>query len=153
MKNLKSIILALLCLVGVLSCKLTEKEVIPENVIISEDGIVLNLEWTTGGSAAQSLDDVDLDLILNWGTDVVDVSASTSFEEVKIENFYADGTYLVNVEYFEGSSIVDYSLYLRGTSSSDNFLYKGSLKSTDTGAYVDFIEINKSGNHYTIIDL
>jgi hypothetical protein len=153
MTNFNSLIFIFLCLVGTSSCKLSEKEVLPANQIISENGIIINLEWYTGGSAIQAQNDVDLDLILQLGVEEVEVSATLFFEEVEIRNFYKDGTYLVRVEYFEGNTSLDYTLFLRGTSSSNNVTYQRSFRPADTGLNFDLLEVNKSGNTYTIIDL
>jgi hypothetical protein len=42
----------------------------------------IDLEWTTGGSLAQSKQDVDLDLTLLKGSTIVDESFTFSFERV-----------------------------------------------------------------------
>ncbi|GAA5041664.1 hypothetical protein GCM10011506_43480 [Marivirga lumbricoides] len=152
MKILKLTFLSCL-IIAVFACSSTEEETIPDNVIIDSEGLIIDLEWSTGGSATQATTDADLDLFLTNGTKDLKSSVGSSFEQVDIEDIYSDGSYTITVEYYRGSKAVDYTLYLRGGSSSESIKYTGTFRSDDAGLSVTYLEIAKVGDRYTIIDL
>lgn len=137
---------------GLASCS-ADEEPQAENEIIDEGGLEITLEWSTGGSSSQSIDDVDLDLDLVLGEDRVDDSSSSfSFESVELSAFFADGTYDVNVEYFGGQSAVTYTLFVDGKITGRSLEYTGVFESSDAGTTITDINIRKEGNVYTILD-
>ncbi len=152
MKLLKFTLLGLLLTV-VFACSETEDEALPDNVISDSEGLVIDLEWSTGGSASKAQSDADLELYLLKGSDEIDSSAGTLFESVDLRDVYADGTYLIQVEYYRGNVDVDYTLFLSGDSSTESVEYTGTFRSDDMGLVVDYLEVQKSGDTYTIIDL
>lgn len=148
MKNLYLILL----FASIIACS-SDEEKLPANVIKSSTGLTIDLEWTTGGSSTQAQTDVDLDMALKLGGAKIDGSEGSQFEEVQIEDFYADGDYIVQVLYYQGVVSTDYSLYVYGTGSTDNKVYESSFLSSDEGITVDYLKINKAGTTYTITDL
>ena len=141
--------ISLLTLLALGACEV-DREPIPENRIVSEEGLIIDLEWTTGGSSAQAWEEADLDLFITTGIDEVDISTSAEFEQVYIENFYRDGSYIVTVEYFDGIAPVDFSLFFRGPSGSKNVVVESSFSVNEVGSVIDIVEIVKSGTTYSI---
>lgn len=156
MKRIKSIVLAtLVAAVSVqFSACTSDEEVGPANEINDSKGINIQLEWSTGRSATQSLSEADLDLYLMLkGDDVQSSNTYAQFESVGIPSFFTDGSYVVSVAYAEGNRALDYSLYVSGASEgSKEILYEGVFAASDEGAEIDDITITKVGNKYTIID-
>lgn len=153
MKLLKFTFLSLL-ITAVFACSTTEEETLPDNVIRDSEGLVIELEWSTGSSATQAQNDADLELFLLKDTDQIESSTGYfSFEKVDIKDIYADGTYLVQVKYYSGDVAVDYTLYLKGGSSSESINYTGTFRADDEGLSVDYLEVQKTGDKYTIVDL
>ena len=149
MKNLILTILSLLFIASLSSC-VYDPDAVPRNSIDSPNGLVIDLEWYTGGSAAQSTSEVDLDLILTTGPELVEASETADYEQVRIENFYRDGTYIVSILYFAGNIDTDYSLFARGSNSADNIIIDGTIHTEDTGVFVDVIEVVKTGTRYQV---
>ncbi|UII34698.1 pre-peptidase C-terminal domain-containing protein [Fulvivirga ulvae] len=141
-----------LVFIGLAACG-SDEEKLPENVVESSNGLIITLEWSTGGSSTQAQADADLDLFLLKDNGEVDSSEGSSFETVRIEDFFADGDYYVEVEYYAGSAALDYSLYVSSAGSSENKLYESSLLASDKGLVVRYLKINKAGDTYTITDL
>ncbi|GAA0892929.1 hypothetical protein GCM10009122_26080 [Fulvivirga kasyanovii] len=137
---------------GFVACS-SDEEKLPENVVKSSSGLEVTLEWSTGGSSTQAQEDADLDLFLMKDGGEVDTSEGASFEKVKIESFFADGDYYVEVQYYAGAVAVDYSLYINGVGSTENKVYESSFLSSDKGLVVRYLKINKAGETYTITDL
>ncbi len=148
MKSLKFALIVLTLLPFITACD--DNDQLPRDTINSPNGLIIDLEWTTGGSATQALDEVDLDLLLTSGVDLVDESESADFERVRIENFYRDGSYILSITYFDGISNVDFSVFLRGTSSTSNIVVESSFSGNEQGLTIDYLEIVKSGTTYTI---
>ena len=149
MKNVLLTIMSLLFIASLSSC-VYDPDAVPRNSIESPNGLVIDLEWYTGGSAAQSTGEVDLDLILTTGPEFVDASETADYEQVRIENFYRDGTYLISILYFAGNRNADYSLFARGTNSADNIIIDGTIHPEDQGVFVDVIEVIKTGTRYQV---
>ncbi|MBK6265892.1 hypothetical protein JKA74_12690 [Marivirga sp. S37H4] len=141
-------------LATIFSCSGVEEDKLPENVIKDDGGLVIELEWSTGGSVSQAQADADLELFLFKGDTEVDASVNyASFEQVELKDIYADDKYLITVEYYSGEVAVDYTIYVRGESTSESITYTGSFLSTDKGLIVEYLEIEKSGDEYAITDL
>lgn len=147
MKVSKFLLLATLVFLFISGCD--DDDELIRDTITSQEGLIIDLEWTTGGSASQAIADVDLDLLLTSGIDEVDFSEGLEFEQVRIENFYRDGSYILSVTYFEGFSNVDFSVFLRGTNSSSNIVVESSFSANEEGLTIDYLEIIKSGTTYT----
>lgn len=152
MKILTSILFSLSLLFTLVSCTY-DPDAIPNNTINSPNGLVIDLEWYTGGSVAQSTSEADLDLILTTNSEFVEASETAEYEQVRIENFYRDGSYIISVLYFAGNVDLDFSLYARGTNSSDNIVVQNSFLLEDEGVLVDIMEVVKSGTSYRVIPL
>ncbi|UII24615.1 hypothetical protein LVD15_14920 [Fulvivirga maritima] len=135
-----------------ISCGESEDK-LPDNVIENSEGIIIDLEWSTGGSSAQSLEDADLELYLYKGTEEIASSAGYGFEDVSILSYYGDGAYTIKVELYNSKDRVDYSLYLNGIDANENMLYESYFLSSDKGAVVDYLRVVKDGNRYTITNL
>ena len=156
MKTSKRFISALLAAVFImqLSACTSEEEIVPENEINDSRGLTIQLEWNTGGSATQSLSDVDLDLYLTLQGEEVAYSESFSrFESVDLMNYYADGTYTVTVAYVGGEKALTYTLYVSGASEdSKEVLYEGLFAAGDRGSEINDLVIIKDGDQFTIQD-
>ena len=131
----------------------TPEDPLPSNVVKNSEGLNIDLEWTTGGSSSQSMNDVDLDLYLEKDEKVIDQSAYTQFEQVSILDHYADGEYLVKVKFYDGSKRADYSLFVNGFDSNDNILFTSYFLAGDEGTNLTYLKIIKEGDEYTILDL
>jgi len=155
MKNLNILISLLFIVLTAVACgPVEEEEARPENVIVSSEGLTIELEWSTGGSVTQALDEIDLDLFLLKDSEVITSSENgSSFEDVTIDDIYSDGDYFIDVEFFSGEIAVDYTLFVRGNESNESNTYSSSFLSSDRGVSVQYLRIEKSGNTYTIFDL
>jgi hypothetical protein len=122
----------------------------PANQIADEDGLTIDLEWSTGGSISQSLADLDLDLYLRKGTQLVDQSIyGSQFENVSLSGLYSDGDYTVEIEVLDGVS-ASYTLFVEGIKSSSKKSYSGTISVSENGATITCVTISKKGNTYTI---
>lgn len=132
------------------SCSKDDKDPTPANEIRDDEGLTIELEWSTGGSVSQSQEDQDLDLFLYKGTTLVDGSASvSSFEEVGLSGLLSDGDYKVSMEVFDEHA-ANWTVYIKGTKSNTTKTYTGSVSTSDYGATIEVLTLNKSGNKYTI---
>ncbi len=153
MKSIKFILFSALVVI-ITSCSTEKEAVLPDNVIQDSEGLVINLEWSTGGSATKAQGDADLELYLYKGESEISSSTSSySFEEVRINNIYSDGSYLIKVEYYSGGMPLTYTLYLRGGSQSESTSYNGSFYANDEGLVIEYLKIIKTGEKYEVIDL
>ncbi|MFA0964782.1 hypothetical protein AB9P05_23440 [Roseivirga sp. BDSF3-8] len=141
-------------LVFVAACGSSEdEEPLPANEISDTEGVSIVLEWSTGGSNTQSLDDVDLDMVLMKGTTEVDESSRiSSFEDVTLEPIFADGEYSVDLEYYSGSVNVSFTVYVIGINSSRTLEYTGSFSADEGGnaSWPGFLTITKTGDTYSV---
>jgi predicted transcriptional regulator with HTH domain len=123
----------------------------PSNEIRDESGLNIDLEWSTGGSFAQSISDLDLDLVLLKGSTKVDQSLSySSFEQVALSDIYADGTYIVQVKVESASKPSDYKVFIKGILSNTSKQYDGKISTSEEGSVIEFITITKEGTKYTL---
>lgn len=137
------------------ACAESEIETIPDNVLTDSEGINITLEWSTGSSVTEALDQVDLDLSLNLNNNKIEASSNSfSFENVSLESYFTDGSYELELIYYDGNVDVDYTLYVMGASSesSRTYEYRGSFNASDKGLSITDLTIKKIGNKYTITD-
>ena len=130
-------------------------ETTPDNIINDSNGVKITLEWSTGGSITNSIEEVDIDLDLSLGSVIVDESSNSfSFENVTLDSFFADGIYDLNLYYYSGTSSVDYTIYIVGASPdvTRTLEYKGVFSATDKGITITDLTIKKTGNKYVITD-
>lgn len=132
-----------------ISCD-TDNEPIPDNIIVSPTGLNIDLEWSTGGSAVQSITEVDLDMFMFSDTDDVAFSGTTEFERMRIENFFRNGSYIISIEYFAGVSDANWTLFIGSPDSDKDIIFKDSFSVNDQGLIIDYIEIIKNGTSYTV---
>jgi hypothetical protein len=160
MKNsLRTYVSALLlsgAMIGLNSCSKDDEE--PANVINDADGIEVVLEWSTGGTDAQAIDDADLDLKLVYdGVQIASSNSTSAFEDLNDFDFSAfdDGEFTVQVRYYGAYTTDDvtYTVTVGGVSVTKTFSVDGSFADEDEGDLVDVIEITKAGNKYTLDDL
>ena len=152
----KSLIAVFITILSLFACSAPEEDenVSPKDSIQDGDGIRIELEWNTGGSVNQSIDDADLDLILTKDNKVVvDSDTWYSFESVDIENIYADGDYYIDVAVIDIVQDASYTLYVSGFNGNDNLSYTGSLTTSDDEITIQYLKIVKKGTQYTIVDL
>ncbi len=136
------------------ACSGSEEEPVPANVVNSNAGITIELEWTTGGTSSDATTDADLELYLMKGTTEVAVSDFASrFETVTLQDVYADAEYLVQVEAFRATKNTSYTLYVKGDNEGEMKSYTGVFNAGDAGLKVDFLKVKKAGNTYTIAEL
>ncbi|GAA5041668.1 hypothetical protein GCM10011506_43490 [Marivirga lumbricoides] len=155
MKLLRFSFISLLIII-VFSCTDNEEEILPdtnENVITDTDGITIRLEWSTGGSDDQAQDDVDLELFLSRNGNEVDASDEFGFEQVQLQNINDDGRYIVAAQYFSGEKDIDYDFNLTGIESGESLSYSGSISAEDQGLTINYLEIQKDGELYSINEL
>ncbi len=154
MKKIKCFLLSAL-LITIFSCSgVEEVDKVPDNIIKDDSGLLIELEWSTGGSVTQSLDEANLNLYLIKDGKEIDASSNYGYyEEVAVEDVYSDGSYIIQLVYYNGEAAVDYTLFVKGSSSTENITFNGSFLSTDKGVVVDYLKIQKSGNEYSIVDL
>ena len=123
-------------------------------VIVDEQGLVILLEWSTGGGFQKAIDDADLDMDLVLGSIAVRVSSgSTSFEEITLAHRFSDGDYKVDIDYSSGEEAVDFSVFVNPLSGEgQNFEATGSFSREQAGNMVlsSFLTINKTDSMYTI---
>ncbi|UII23724.1 hypothetical protein [Fulvivirga ligni] len=149
---MKKYIFILLVSVIVAACGTTE-DPLPSNVVKNSEGLNIDLEWSTGGSSSQSMEDVDLDLYLEKDGKVIDESTYIQFEQVSILDHYADGEYEVKVKFYDGTKRADYSLFVNGFDSNENILFTSYFLASDEGTTLTYLKIIKEGDEYTILDL
>jgi hypothetical protein len=155
MMNKFKFLLSLAVILSVFACGEVEEK-LPEGTISDSEGLIIDLEWTTGGSNNQSLEDTDLELYLMDGDEEIDGDYFFSdFRQVMIEPHYADRNYTIVVEVgFHIDADTDYTLYVRGAEGSgETMTFTGSFSSTDKEAFIEHLEIQKSGDEYAITDL
>lgn len=135
------------------ACGETSEDPKPSNEITDTQGVTISLEWSTGGSASQSLNSADLDLyLLKDASEIESSEYASSFEDVSINSVYTDGTYGIDIEFYSGTSDVDFTLYVTGKDSQTTLEYTGSFDASEAGNTIwpDFVQITKSGNTYTV---
>ncbi len=155
MKNLRllnTVILAIIAGFVFASCS-SDEEPLPANVIEDADGLIIDLEWNTGGGATQSISDVDLDYYIKDtdGQEIIRARATSSFESQTLPDIYADGTYLLDILMYDGSTSSTFTVIARGVNGSKTVSFEGAFDSTDEGVRLEeFLSITKRGDSYTI---
>lgn len=138
------------------ACSSDDGPSVAANEILDTEGLTIQLEWSTGGSTTQALQDIDLDLGLVLEQEEIDASVNfLSFESVSIRNFFADGDYTVAVEYFSGDKDVTYTLFISGQTDDSNsrvLEYEGQFSAGDEDAIINDLTITKEGNRYSVVD-
>ena len=123
----------------------------PSNVITDSEGVVVTLEWTTGGTSSAALSDADLDLyIYKDGNEIASSEHASSFETAYIANANADGTYLLNVYGYDVTKGGTYTIKVTGQNVTTSFTFTGPFTLTDDGHDFDAVKVVKSGTKYTV---
>ncbi|MGB3181919.1 MAG: hypothetical protein WBB45_11045 [Cyclobacteriaceae bacterium] len=135
------------------ACSTDSEDVTPSNEIVDSKGVEISLEWSTGGSTSQSLNEVDLDLYLFKDANEISSSETgSSFEDVAINAVYADGEYDVDVEFYSGTTGATFTVFVTGIETQTSIEYTGSFDASEAGNTVwpDFIKVTKTGDTYTV---
>ncbi|WP_224997405.1 hypothetical protein [Cesiribacter sp. SM1] len=153
MKTLPSFIIILLIGSLLISCKPERDAVIPSNVLRSDRGLVIELEWNTGGSSSQALYDSDLDLYLDQNEIPIEASENiNSFEAVYLRDVYKDGYYDILIGAIDVRRHTDYKLFISAPGGEIIHQYHGYFLAGENGE-VPYLRIRKQGRTYTLIDL
>ena len=123
-------------------------------IIVDEEGVIIVLEWSTGGDIQQAIDnaDLDMDLILD-GNAIRTSSSATSFEEISLEPSFPNGNYDVDILYSNGDRPVDFTVSINPISGEgQDFVALGSFSSEQAGNGIlsSFINVIKIDSTYTI---
>jgi hypothetical protein len=133
------------------SCSGSSDEPTDPKEMRDESGLNIDLEWNTGGSTTQAINEVDLDLRLKKGTTIVETSYSAfSFEQVQIKDIYADGEYTIEIYVDYASKASNYKVFINGIKTDDPKEYTGTTSTSEDGATIEFIKITKLGTKYTL---
>lgn len=137
-----------------IACNSKEKEtVLPSNILLSDQGLIIELDWNTGSSSNQALHDTDLDLYLDHNDQNVESSERIGeFEEVYLRDVYRDGSYDIYIGALDVSRRTDYSLYISAPGGDIIHHYRGYFEAGETGD-VHYLRIQKEGRRYTLVDL
>jgi hypothetical protein len=123
-----------------------------ERVIEDAKGLIIELEWDSGGSASQALNDIDLDLFLKKGSTQIESSVRYgSFEDIALRDFYADDEYVIEIRVYSAQKDGTYELFVKGVDSGDTRRFEGTISSSETGASIQTLTIRKQGRTYTLI--
>ncbi len=152
-KNLLTIFSCLFFALFVASCSPVEETVKPANAITSSEGLIVTLEWTTGGSVTQAQADADLDLVLKKNTTEIRKSSSFGFDELFMEDVFGDGEYKLIVKAYEVTKKADYTIYVTDADREQTKTYTGYFNAGDDGIEVEYMTIKKSGSQYIITEL
>ena len=134
------------------SCSSSDEDKGPTNVITDGDGIKIDLEWTTGGTTNDALNEADLDLrIYKGGSQVLSSESSGSFERIEFDpDLYADGTYTVAIVLFENDEDTNYTATVNGISVTDPFTFTSTFAATEDYREINAFTITKLGSKYTM---
>lgn len=136
-----------------LSCSKDKDPVIPANVINSHSGLLIELEWSTGGSSSRALWESDLDLYLDYGNSPVEVSENVNdFEALHLRDVFKNGTYEVHIGAIEVSHETSYNLYISSPTGGVIHRYTGYFMPGEQGELL-YMSIRKEGSRYTLLDL
>ena len=153
MKRLPQLLSFLLLSSLLIACNKDKDPVIPANVISSDQGLLIELEWSTGGSTSQALYDSDLDLYLDLGNTAVEASENTSaFESIHLRDVFRNGTYDVYIGAIDVSRRTNYKLFVSSPGSGVVHQYTGYLMPGEKGE-LRYLSIRKDGRRYTLLDL
>lgn len=122
-------------------------------MISSDQGVVIELEWNTGGSSSLALRESDLDLYLDLDNSPAESSQRiNSFEEVHLRDVFKNGTYEVYIGAIEVSRKTSYNLYIYAPDGGPVHHYTGYFLAGEEGE-LHYLNIKKDGRHYTLVDL
>jgi hypothetical protein len=153
MKTLPSFYIILLLGSMLISCNKERDTVIPSDVLTSDRGLVIELEWNTGGSASQAIYDSDLDLYLDQGEIPTDASENiNSFETIYLRDAYRDGYYDILIGAITVRRHTDYKLFVSAPGGEIIHQYQGYFIAGENGE-IPYLRIRKQGRRYTLIDL
>jgi PBP1b-binding outer membrane lipoprotein LpoB len=125
----------------------------PKDVINDEEGILIDLKWTTGGTEQQALEQTDLDLyIFDQGSEeIVSSQVSDQFEKVFFEAFYDEGQYTVEVQVNSVTQATDCFITVKGFGSEETIQRDFSINAdTESGTKIVVLNISKKGNKFTL---
>lgn len=135
-----------------MACNQQEDQPPFSNEIVSENGLIIGLTWTTGGAEQQSLAEADLNLFVVDGSSAVIKSSTstTSYEQTEFGVDMPDGTYRVRVSLFSRNQtkIPTYLLTLAGGGKGFNFVGNFPIQNPEVNQVV--AQIVKTGNTYVI---
>lgn len=129
----------------------SDADPLPDNVIYAPEGLQLKLDWSTGTTAEDALQEVDLDLKLMRDTETVGRSENvTRFESVNMYKTLHNGDFRVDVAAYKVTKKTDFILTI---SDSENLTSKVYTSFFHRGEKLTlpFLKIRKEGDHYTII--
>jgi len=163
MNNKKSLhllatVLALFTLLMFNACGDDDDDGPPANQITSATGATVSLTWLTGGTAAQALDDADLDLGI-FDKDLIDdedepilFSASeSSFESLIMSSALPDGDYFVKVLLYENFAGKAITFTVTASGGGKELKSDGNYAATDADFTIrSVMKISKAGNNYTV---
>jgi hypothetical protein len=150
MKALRTASICLLNIIFLVLESCSGPDPVDSRQITDSEGLNIDLEWTTGGSVTQAKQEVDLDLTLLKGSNVVDQAFTLSFERVEIKDIYADGEYTLKIEVAEAKTASDFTVYVSGIKTFDKKQYEGTTTASDDGVSIEFLTITKTGTKYII---
>lgn len=129
-----------------------EDEKLPSNVIEDSEGIKVDLDWSTGGTPTDALNDTDLDLrIYKGGAKVLWSETGSQFERIEFDpDLYADGVYTVVIYLFSTDENVSYTATINGINVSKPYEFNSTFGAEDESREVSAVTITKKGNKYTI---
>lgn len=134
------------------SCTVPEPH--PSNEIISNNGIKIILEWRTGSSSLQALEDADLDLYLIKGQNQVRWSENSgNFETVFLEDVFADGEYIVAVGSHEIFKSTEFTVYISDMTVTNIVTVTSNFEIGENDRVVNFVKIQKRGSKYMITQM
>ena len=136
-----------------ISCNKDKDAVVPANMLTSDQGLVIELEWNTGGSSNQAVYDSDLDLYLDMGEYSIDASENVHhFEQLYMRDVYKDGIYTISVGAIEVGRRTSYDLLVSAPGGGVIHRYQGYFLAGESGE-VNYLRIKKEGRRYTLTDL
>jgi hypothetical protein len=152
MKNRLLSIFALLALLTIGACSDDEPKA---KSITDADGIVITLTWITDGTAAQALEDYDLDIsAVNVAELEIEGSGNfDAFEEFSLEGTNSDGDWVLSVDVYENNNgkPVDYIVTISG--GGKEYEFEGDFAAnSEAGDADEVLTITKAGDKYTIKD-
>lgn len=136
-------------LISITSC--SDSNALPDNVIQAPEGLKIKLDWSTGSTLEDALQEVDLDLKLMRDTETVGRSENvTRFESVNMHKTLHNGDFRIDVAAYKVRKKTDFTLTI---SDSENLTSKVYTSFFHRGEKLTlpFLKIRKEGDHYTII--
>lgn len=155
MKTILKTLLGIIFLTTVVfftSCSGPADDATPSNVINDSEGIKIDLEWSTGGTGIDALEEADLDLrIYKGGTKVLWSEKGSSFERIGFNpDLYADGVYTVTIFLYSNDEHTNYTATVNGISVSNPYTFTSTFAAEETQREIEALTITKAGSRYTI---